>query len=60
MTDLKDLLPALERREDELRKRKEIAGAATFNEPTKKTIVTAMAPGELAMHLKLNADTYAR
>ena len=53
---MKELLPALERWEDEIRKHDEITGAAMLNEATKKAIVTQMAPSELARHLRLNAD----
>ena len=62
ITDEKDLLPALERRKDEIRKHEEITGAASLNEATKKAIATDMAPPDLAAHWKLNAhrhNTYA-
>ena len=50
MRDSKDLLPALERCENEIRKHDEIIGAAMLNAATKKAIETWMAPLELATH----------
>ena len=56
--NVKDLLPALERWEDDIRELEEITEAAMLNEATKKDIVIKMAPPELAPHLRLNADRY--
>ena len=58
MTNVKNLLPALERCEDEIRKHKATTRAAKLNEATKKAIVAEMAPPELATHLKRNEDRY--
>ena len=59
VNQLKDLLPALEKWEDELRRQEDATGAPTLNEPTKKAIITEMAPEELSTHLRLNASKYA-
>ena len=40
IVDIKDLLPALEKWEDEIRKHEEVTGAAMLNKATKKAIVT--------------------
>ena len=40
IVDIKDLLPALEKWEDEIRKHEEVTGAAVLNKATKKAIVT--------------------
>ena len=58
ITDVRELLRAPERLEDEIRKHEENTGAAMLNEATKKAIATDMAPPELATHLKLNAHRY--
>ena len=56
IVDIKDLLLALEKWEDEIRKHEEITGAATLNKATTKAIVTEMASPELATHLKLQPE----
>ena len=43
--------------EDEISKHEEVTGAI-LNEATEKVIVAAMAPPELATHVKLNVDRY--
>ena len=53
-----ELLPAIERWEDELRRQEDVAGAPALNEPAKKAIVTEMVPEELGNHLRLNASKY--
>ena len=44
---------------DGIRKHDEAMGETMLNEATKKVIVTEMAPPELAVLLKLNADKYS-
>ena len=52
VTDINDLLPALARWEDEIRKHEETPGAAMLDDATKKATVTET---ELVTHWKLNA-----